>query len=160
MHQPPALPDTTYFSRFDAAIFDLDGTLVHSEHVWDAAKLQVIADFGHNASLTQLRAHLGCGLSEFLDEVFGEPLTVELRTEIADKIGAVADQLLPKQRTPVAATADFLRDLHDNGLRIAICSSSPRRHIESAVDALKIREQVEVILSAADLSKGKPDLLS
>lgn len=154
-----AKPPDFNFAQFRAAVFDLDGTLVHSEHVWDAAKLQVIADYGHTPSLALLRAHLGRGLAGFLDEVFGYPLPAETRDEIANKIGKIADNLLPTMREHVEGAADFLRGLHAHGLRIAICSSSPRRHIESAIEALEISEEVELIISGADLPRGKPDPL-
>ncbi len=151
--------ESGYFSRFEAVIFDLDGTLVHSEHVWDAAKTEVLAQYGQSVTVAQLRAYLGRGLSDFLDEVFGKPLSGETKREIANKIGAAADNLLPKMRRPVDGAADFLRDLHSIGLLIAICSSSPRRHIESAVKDLQIQDQVDVITSGADLPRGKPDPL-
>src|SRR5690606_24806420 len=144
---------------YRAAIFDLDGTLVHSEHVWERAKIEVTARYGKQPSRALLDAHVGRGLRDFLDELFGYPLSPETRREIGDQIGAEADIWLERLREPVPGAGEWLRDLAEAGLRIAICSSSPRRHIASAVEMLGITELVEVVVSGAELPRGKPDPL-
>ncbi|WP_170381924.1 HAD family hydrolase [Ruegeria atlantica] len=147
------------FSSFDAAIFDLDGTLVHSEHVWERAKREVLASYDIQVDPSLFHAHIGRGLKGFLDDAFGRSLNAQEHEEIGNKIGARADLLLPGHRTPVEGAADFLRSLHDSGVRIAICSSSPMRHIHSAIEFLSIQQQVELCVSGADLPRGKPDPL-
>lgn len=143
-------------AAFKASVFDLDGTLVHSEHVWEEAKLTVLASYGITTTKAVLNAHVGRGLSAFLDEVFGRPLSAEEKTEIGNRIGARADVLLPEMRAPVKGAADLVKDLHRAGQRIAICSSSPRRHIVSAMAELGIADKIETIVSGSELPKGKP----
>lgn len=150
---------TCDLTQFKAAIFDLDGTLIHSEHAWEAAKIEVLAQYGLVPSKSVLDAHVGRGLGDFLDEMFGEPLLPEQQRKMGNQIGAAADVLLPKMRNPVAGAADLLCSLYEDGLRIAICSSSPRRHIVSALAALRIDDRIETIVSAAELPRGKPDPL-
>ena len=156
MSNAGVIPD---FRRFRAAIFDLDGTLVHSEHAWEAAKLDVLGQYGCHPSRDLLDAHVGRGLRGFLDEAFGRPLSVNEHNEVGGKIGRKADDLLPLMRHPVPGAARLLCDLHDGGLRIAICSSSSRRHIVSAVNMLDIADRIEIIVSGAELLRGKPDPL-
>lgn len=146
-------------TRYRAAIFDLDGTLVHSEHVWEKAKIEVTARYGKRPSQALLDAHVGRGLKDFLDELFGMPLTPEMRRAIGDQIGAEADIWLERMREPVPGAKDWLLGLVDAGLRIAICSSSPRRHIDGAVEMLGLRDIVELTVSGAELPVGKPDPL-
>ncbi|WP_319530196.1 HAD family phosphatase [uncultured Cohaesibacter sp.] len=141
---------------FKASIFDLDGTLVHSEHVWEEAKLTVLSEYGFTPTRAVLDAHIGRGLGDFLEDVFGHPLSQEQKTEIGNKIGAKADVLLPQMRMPVEGSADLLKALHETGQRIAICSSSPRRHIVSAMAELGITDCIETIVSGSELPKGKP----
>ena len=143
-------------AAFKASVFDLDGTLVHSEHAWEEAKLTVLASYGITPTKAVLNAHIGRGLSDFLDDVFGRPLSSDEKTEIGNRIGAKADVLLPKLRVPMEGAADLLKALHNTGQRIAICSSSPRRHIVSAMAALGITESIETFISGSELSKGKP----
>lgn len=150
---------TSHFKQFEAAIFDLDGTLIHSEPAWEAAKIEVMAHYGLVPTQQQLDAHVGRGLGEFLDAMFGHPMPTEKRRKIGDQIGAAADVLLPKMVEPVAGASDLLRALHKRGLRVAICSSSPRRHIVKALAMLGITECIEAVVSGAELPRGKPDPL-
>ncbi|SPH16796.1 2-deoxyglucose-6-phosphate phosphatase [Defluviimonas aquaemixtae] len=144
---------------FRAAIFDLDGTLVHSEHVWEKAKIEVTARYGKKPSRALLDAYVGRGLKDFLDELFGMPLTPEMRRAIGDQIGAEADLWLDRLREPIPDARDWLIGLAEAGLRIAVCSSSPRRHIEGAIEMLDLRHVVELSVSGAELPVGKPDPL-
>ncbi len=146
-------------SRYRAAIFDLDGTLVHSEHVWEKAKVEVTARYGKQPSRELLDAHVGRGLKDFMDELFEMPLTPEMRRAIGDQIGVEADIWLARLREPVPGAKEWLLGLAEAGLRIAICSSSPRRHIDSAVEMLGLRDIVELAVSGSELPVGKPDPL-
>ena len=138
-------------TRFRAAIFDLDGTLVHSEHVWDRAKIEVTARYGKRPTRELLDAHVGCGLKGFLDELFGMPLPPEMRRAIGDQIGAEADLWLDRLREPVPGAREWLVSLAEAGLRVAICSSSPRRHIMGALEMLDVTDMVELAVSGAEL---------
>lgn len=153
------IESTVNLNQFQAAVFDLDGTLVHSEHAWEAAKIEALAQHGLVPSRALLDAHVGRGLAGFLDEAFGQPLSPDQQGEIGDQIGRAADVLLPKMREPVAGAVELLTTLHEQGLRIAICSSSPRRHIVGALAMLGVSDRIETIVSGAELSKGKPDPL-
>ena len=143
-------------AAFKASIFDLDGTLVHSEHVWEEAKLIVLANYGITLTKALLNAYVGRGLFDFLDEAFGHPLSEDKKVEIGNQIGAKADILLPQLRFPVEGAAGLLNELQKTGQRIAICSSSPRRHILSAMAELGISDRVDVVISGSELPKGKP----
>lgn len=154
-----AMNNTQTFTTFKAAIFDLDGTLIHSEHAWEKAKIDVLARYGIVPDQAVLNAYIGRGMKDFLNELLDESATDALKTEISNQVGALADDLLPIMREPVLGASDLLKDLAGRGLRIAICSSAPRRHILSAMDALTISDHVELIVSGAELPIGKPDPL-
>lgn len=146
-------------TAFKAAIFDLDGTLVLSEPAWEEAKRRVLTRLGVQAPQATYDAYVGRGVRGFLTEVLGPELSVERRTDLANQIGAEADVLLPLMRQPVpGASASVLR-LRDAGLRVAVCSSSPRRHIAAALEQLGLTEVVSTVVSGSDLPRGKPDPL-
>ena len=156
---PPEDQRRIDFTRFSAVIFDLDGTLVHSEHVWEAAKVDVARRYGLVPSRALLDAHVGRGLPGFFDELFGQSLPHDRHREISGHIDDVADRLMPSMREPIPGALDLLCALHDEGLRIAICSSSPRRHIAQALEMLDITDRIEAVVSGAELPRGKPDPL-
>jgi HAD superfamily hydrolase (TIGR01509 family) len=146
-------------TSFKAAIFDLDGTLIRSEPAWEAAKRRVLANLGVQVPQQVYDAFVGRGLRGFLMQVLGPNLTEARRNELANQIGAEADVLLPQLRQPIAGAAETVLRLRGAGLRIAVCSSSPRRHIEAALDLLGLTGVVEQVVSGAELPRGKPDPL-
>lgn len=146
-------------ARYRAAIFDLDGTLVHSEPAWEAAKRRVLARLGIEVPQSTYDAFVGRGLRGFLAEVLGHQTGEAHGAALANEIGAEADVLLPLLRQPVPGAAQSVIRLAEAGLRIAVCSSSPRRHIHAALDQLDLQDHVGTIVSGADLPRGKPDPL-
>lgn len=153
------IASTFDFTQFQAAVFDLDGTLIHSEHAWEASKIKVLAEYGIVPSQAFLDAYVGRGLDDFVDNAFENSLPLEERKDIGKQIGAVAEVLLPQMRKPIDGAAEFLRSLNEKGLKIAICSSSARRHINNALAMLEVTDCVEVIISGQELPRGKPDPL-
>ncbi|MFZ1338573.1 MAG: HAD family phosphatase [Paracoccaceae bacterium] len=146
-------------SRAQAAIFDLDGTLVQSESAWEEAKRGVLAAEGVTIAQADYDAFVGRGLRGFLAHVFGPGLPEDHRDALAARIGAEADVLLPQMRQPISGAASAVVELAEAGLRIAVCSSSPRRHILAALVQLNLADRISVIVSGADLPRGKPDPL-
>lgn len=145
--------------RYHAAIFDLDGTLVHSEPAWETAKRRVMARLGFEVPQSTYDAFVGRGLRGFLSEVLGADLPDARRTELANQIAAEADLLLPLMRRPVPGAAASLLRVAEAGVRVAVCSSSPRRHIIAALEQLGVSARISVIVSGAELPRGKPDPL-
>lgn len=145
--------------RYRAAIFDLDGTLVHSEPAWETAKRRVLARLGIEIPQSTYDAFVGRGLRGFLSEVLGPDLTDARRIEIANQISAEADELLPLMRQPVPGAASSLKKVAEAGVLVAICSSSPRHLIIAAIEQLGVADCISAIVSGADLPRGKPDPL-
>ena len=62
-------------THLKSVIFDMDGTLIESEHVWAEAKKHIAEIYGQKVSDEELQKFIGRGISDFIDEVFG-PTTV------------------------------------------------------------------------------------
>ena len=62
-------------THLKSVIFDMDGTLIESEHVWAEAKKHIAQIHGQKVSDEELQKFIGRGISDFIDEVFG-PTTV------------------------------------------------------------------------------------
>lgn len=132
---------------------------MHSEPAREEAKRRVLGRIGVKVPQANYDAFVGCGLRGFLTHVLGPDLTDTERSRLANEIGAEADVLLPVLRQPIPGATRSVIRLSEAGLRIAVCSSSPRRHIEAALDQLDLTGRISVKVSGADLPRGKPDPL-
>ena len=142
----------------EAAIFDMDGTLVESEHIWAEAKQDIAQCAGKNITDDELKQYIGRGLNDFIDEVL-EPTTLKQRTELNQKIKENVLKDYGYKIRVIDGAVDILNAFSSAGIRIAICSSGPLQAIENSLLALNVTELVEVIVSGETLSMGKPNPL-
>ena len=145
-------------SHVEAAIFDMDGTLVESEHIWTEAKQDIAQCAGKNITDDELKQYIGRGLNDFIDEVL-EPTTLKQRTELNQKIKENVLKDYGYKIRVIDGAVDILNAFSSAGIRIAICSSGPLQAIENSLLALNVTELVEVIVSGETLSMGKPNPL-
>ena len=145
-------------SHVEAAIFDMDGTLVESEHIWAEAKQDIAQCAGKNITDDELKQYIGRGLNDFIDEVL-EPTTLKQRTELNQKIKENVLKDYGYKIRVIDGAVDILNAFSSAGIRIAICSSGPLQAIENSLLALNVTELVEVIVSGETLSMGKPNPL-
>ncbi|MBA4491060.1 HAD family phosphatase [Paracoccus sp. S1E-3] len=143
-------------ARFDAAVFDLDGTLVDSEPAWEKAKRIVAGRHGRPITQAQMDASVGRSMDELVAAVFA-PADAAAARAIELEIFAEGEKWLDALRRPIPGAADFLRALHERGLRIALCSSAPEYLIRDALVQLQVLDLVQVIVSADPLPRRKPD---
>tara|TARA_B100000768_G_scaffold114051_1_gene105619 strand:- start:351 stop:1031 length:681 start_codon:yes stop_codon:yes gene_type:complete len=145
-------------SHVEAAIFDMDGTLVESEHIWAEAKQDIAQCAGKNITDDELKQYIGRGLNDFIDEVL-EPTTLKQRTELNQKIKENVLKDYGYKIRVIDGAVDILNAFSSAGIRIAICSSGPLQAIENSLLALNVTELVEVIVSGETLSMNKPNPL-
>jgi len=150
-------------------VFDLDGTLVDSEPYW--AK-------GFSAGLAQILKERGHGTHELDPNVMARfqggrvPDTVRailewlhLGSEIdAHEVSAIVEQVITYVKaefvaspTPIAEAVSTVRALQEDGVPLALASSSASSFIDAVLDVLDLREAFPVRVSAMDFPEGKPD---
>jgi HAD superfamily hydrolase (TIGR01509 family) len=138
-----------------AVVFDLDGVLVQSEEVWDAARRELVAASGRRWPPEATSAMMGMSsvewshyLSERL-EVPAEPGQISERV-----VRAVADRYrrrlpwIPGAREAVARLAA--------GWPLALATSSNREIIELVLEAGDLRAMFAATVSSEEVERGKP----
>jgi HAD superfamily hydrolase (TIGR01509 family) len=139
-----------------AFIFDLDGTLVESEHVWAKAKAEAAFRHGRPATDSALAPFVGRSVADFV----GEHLGLDADPQRADAIAGIIEQALQSLEAglrEIPGAVQLVRAAHAAGFRVAICSSAPMAAIETSIRVLGIAGLVETAVSAAGMAKGKPD---
>lgn len=144
---------------FEAAIFDLDGLLVDTEALWDAAKTASFAEVGLYLSEAMCAETKGFRQRDMVAYWFKrrpwsgpspadvERLIIEL---FVGKISAAGVTALPGAMQVIA-------ELRRIGLPLAVASSSPLAVIRAVVDALGLDRAFHSLCSAEAEARGKPD---
>lgn len=142
--------------RFDAVVFDLDGVLVDSEPWWHETRVAVAAEHGLTWTEEDSRAVMGpnsLGWARIMRERRAFSLTdEELVAQVVDRLVA---RYASESGPVIEGAADAVRRIAAT-MPVAIASSSHRRVIEAAVDALGLRGVFSRIVSSDEVAHGKP----
>jgi HAD superfamily hydrolase (TIGR01509 family) len=136
-------------------IFDLDGVLVDSEHVWDGVRRAFVAAHGGTYPDGTTRAIMGMSAPEwahYLRTRLGVDLPEpRINAEVAAGVAAAYEANLPL----IPGAVEAVRRLAAV-VPLAIASSSNRPLIELVVERAGLRDAFAAIVSAEDVARGKP----
>lgn len=140
----------------EAAIFDVDGTLVDSNELHATAWQETFRRFGKEVPFAVLRHQIGKGADQFMPVFWTEE---ELR-RIGREMDAFRDELYRKrymkQAVPFPLVKQLLERIRQDGKRIALASSSKSQVIDFYMTLLDIRDVVDLRTSADEAAKSKP----
>jgi len=143
-------------AQIEAVVFDMDGVLVDTEHLWDEVREELTAEWGGRYTPEAQQAMMGMSSSEwssYLYEVVGlrEPPDV-INAEVVRRMLARYEVDLPV----VPGAVDAVRRLAEAGYRLALASSSNRELIDTVLRRLGVTELFEVTVSSEEVARGKP----
>lgn len=140
----------------DAVVFDLDGVLVESEHLWEEMWTRFAADHGYSWTAQDTATVQGMSSPEwssYLANVAGNPASPE-ETQRAVVDGMVSAlragriELLGGARRMVEETSELVP--------IALASSAPRRLIDAVLAENGLTERFTATVSSEEVPRGKP----
>ena len=147
--------ETVPENRFRGVVFDLDGVLVESEHLWEEnwTLHAAVNDYAWQQSDTATVQGMSVPeWSGYMAERIGRGRPEEIAEAVIDgMIGALHGgrfDLLPGAPEMVAAAADRVPT--------AVASSAPRRLIEAVLEATGLRSHFSAFVSSEEVPRGKP----
>ena len=141
-----------------AVLWDLDGTLVDSAEFHWFSWRDTLAAEGIEITYQQFLDSFGQKNDSILPGWLGPAATPERIRQVGDAKEAEYRRLATVYGlTPLPGAADWVRRLHSRGWRQAIASSAPRQNVEVMLRALGVDDGFDAIVSAEDVSAGKPD---
>lgn len=147
---------------FDAAVFDLDGTLIDSAPDITRALNRTLAAFGRRVvDVDEVRAMVGDGACGLVRDAFartGDPLTDATR---AEEIKAhYLDAYFSESTDPsivYPGVVDTLRRLAAEGVRLGLCTNKSERIARKVLDLVGLTKFFEIIAGGDSLPVRKPD---
>ncbi len=139
-----------------AAIFDIDGTLVDSVDLHASAWQEALVKFGHHVTFEQARSQIGKGGDQLMPVFLSEAEQKDHGEEMEEWRGKLfKSKYLPLVR-PFSAVPELLRRVHEAGLKVAAASSAKKSELEIYLDNACIKDLVNVAISSEDAEQSKP----
>ena len=141
------------------AIFDMDGTLLDSMHMWQTLPLCCLQSQGIEAS-PELREQL-CGAdwrkaAQTCREKYGFRMSDQ---EIMDMVGKRIADFYRNQVQPKAGAADFLEELRRRGVKMCVATATDQPLAEIALERCGLRDYFSAIFTVAQVGREKNDPL-
>jgi HAD superfamily hydrolase (TIGR01509 family) len=143
-------------TRFDAVVFDLDGTLIDTESLCNEAGLEACAALGFLVSPAFFESLAGVDdrtRARLIEKEVGTP--VELQAFLAEWDRLCTQRF--QQGIPLKPGAvDLLRRLEAAGLPLALATSSRRGPAEEKLAAAGLRRYFRTVVTFEDVAAPKP----
>jgi HAD superfamily hydrolase (TIGR01509 family) len=139
----------------DGVVFDLDGLLLDSEQVWDAARQEFVRKRGGRWHERAQRDMMGMSSPEWSRYVH-EQLEVadppeEISAEVVNRVEA-----LYRERLPVIPGAREAVERLADRWPLGLASSSNRELIDLALDLMGVAALFQATVSSEEVARGKP----
>jgi len=142
-------------SRIEAVVFDLDGVIVDSEHLWDEVREDLARERGgrwHDRAQADMMGMSAPEWSRYMHDVIG------LQESPADIDDLVVERLLDRytEELPLIDGAVEAVFRLAQAFQLALASSSNRRVIDAVLDQAGLASSFEVTVSSEEVARGKP----
>jgi HAD superfamily hydrolase (TIGR01509 family) len=139
----------------EAVVFDLDGVLVDSEHVWDEVREELARERGgrwHEGAQRDMMGMSSPEWSRYMHDVIGlEEPPDEISAEVVRRLAARYREklpLIPGAREAVLRLAERWP--------LAVASSSNRPIIDLVLERSGLDSAFQAIVSSEEVARGKP----
>ncbi len=141
---------------FEAAIFDMDGLLLESESLWRTAEAEAVTRLGLPLTNEDFESTMGVRMRDVAGIWYQRfpwegPTPDEVAEQVIDRL---IELLAGRQCLP--GVLDAIQLCADQGMRLALCSSSDERIIDAVLSELDIGHRFELTHSAEHNEYGKP----
>lgn len=143
-----------------AAIFDMDGTLLDSQWIWTDLGARYLRSMGIsprpglNEILAPMSMEQGC---HYLISAYDLPLTVP---QVREEIIAIVENFYRNDAKLKPHAKEFLKAIHSQGVRLCVVTANSRSLAEAALERCGVLQYFDFLLTVSDFGAGKerPDI--
>ncbi|MEM9551302.1 MAG: HAD family phosphatase [Pseudomonadota bacterium] len=138
-----------------ALLFDLDGTLLHSDPIHMAVFMDMFGDRGLPVDDAFYKAHVHGRLNA---DIFAEFLPDESDPQaLSEAKEAEFRRRLPRPYPAMPGSADLVARAQSEGWGLAVVTNAMRLNADAMLDAIGLRDAFEIIVIGEECARAKPD---
>jgi HAD superfamily hydrolase (TIGR01509 family) len=138
-----------------AVVFDLDGVIIDSEQVWDAAREQLVRERGgtwHEHATADTMGMSSKEWSQYMHDRLGVPLDPDkINEEVVRRVAAIYEEGLPL----LPHAVETVRELAARR-PLGLASSSNRPIIDLVLERSGLKPCFTAVVSSEEVDRGKP----
>jgi beta-phosphoglucomutase-like phosphatase (HAD superfamily) len=140
-----------------AVIFDMDGVLIESEHLWQRAMIRGFREYGMLLSEDDCRKTMGLRIGEVIERWIAHFGVREVSASALEKrILDLLLDLITESGVFIQGIPALLAFCREKRLKIGLATSSSERLMQAILKKLDLSGQLDATLSAEHLPYGKP----
>ncbi|MEU0409675.1 HAD family hydrolase [Streptomyces griseorubiginosus] len=138
-----------------AAVFDVDGTLVDTNHLHVTTWWEALRQAGHQVPMHAVHRAIGLGSDDLVAHLLGDDRDKDRDAELSAAHKALYGQYF--DRLPALQDAGrLLRRLDHEGWRVVLATSAGGAELSALRRAIDADEAIMATASADDVEEGKP----
>ncbi|MEV6177073.1 HAD family hydrolase [Streptomyces sp. NPDC052016] len=138
-----------------AAVFDVDGTLVDTNHLHVVTWWEALRQAGHRVPMHAVHRAIGLSSTDLIAHLLGEDRDKDGDAGLSDAHKALYGQYF--DRLPALRDAGaLLKRLHGNGWTVVLATSASGAELSALRRALDADEAIAATASSDDVEQGKP----
>ncbi|MFE5405942.1 HAD family hydrolase [Streptomyces sp. NPDC056580] len=138
-----------------AAVFDVDGTLVDTNHLHVVTWWEAFRQAGHDVPMHAVHRAVGLGSTDLIAHLLGDGRDEEQDAELSAAHKALYGQYFDRLHA-LPRAGELLRRLHSDGWRVVLATSASGAELGALRRAIDADEVIAGTASADDVARGKP----
>ncbi|MDX3802135.1 HAD family hydrolase [Streptomyces sp. AK04-3B] len=138
-----------------AAVFDVDGTLVDTNHLHVVTWWEAFRQAGHRVPMHAVHRAVGLGSDDLIAHLLGEDRDTDGDAELSAAHKALYGQHFDRL-PPLRDAGRLLRRLRDDGWTVVLATSASGSELSALRGAIDADDAIAATASADDVEAGKP----
>src|SRR5262249_11274144 len=145
-----------YFPDLRAVVFDLDGTIVNSEDVYELVDVEVLRRRGQEFAPALREQMIGRPATDSVQIMIDHHGLSENVHELDAERTLLFDKMIIESVATMPGFLELLGALHKKHIPTAIATSGTRDYATKVLGSLGIAHRFRFVLTAEDIANGKP----